>query len=139
MFKKKKILCLFVFAFSIITLTDCGMGQSKKEESNDKANSEVNALLKDQNEMYAKACEELTTINQKVIELNDKIHSMKGKLTDAQNKAIDEIVEKRTSINERMRQIKNVSGNEWENFKTTLEKDIDDMKIRIDEVIASIK
>jgi len=139
MFKKKKILWLFVLVFSMITLTDCGTGQSNKEESNDKVNSEVNALLKEQNELYAKACEELSNINQKVIELNDKIHSMKGKLTDAQNKAIDEIIEKRTSINARMRQVKNVSGNDWENFKTTLEKDIDDMKIQIDEVLASIK
>lgn len=139
MFNLNKILWLFLLAFTMVTLTNCGTGQSKKSVEDEKAKAEANQLLKEQNELYEKACHDLTAINEKVIELNDKIHSMKGKLTEDQNKSIDEIESKRASINTRMKGIKNVPQADWENFKTTLEKDIEDMKTLIDEVISGIK
>lgn len=64
---------------------------------------------------------------------------MKGKLTEDQNKTIDEIETMRASINTRMKGVRNVSRDNRGNFKTTLVKDINNMKNQIEEVLNSIK
>ena len=140
MFKIKKFLWLFLLSFSIVLFVGCSSDQPNKEnKSADQTKSGVNTeLLKEQNDLYEKVCGDFSAINQKVIELNDKIHSMKGKLTDDQNKAIDEVEVKRASINTRMHGLKNVSPQEWGNFKTVLVDDIDDVKTQIDEIINGI-
>jgi predicted nucleic acid-binding Zn-ribbon protein len=140
MIKIKKIYSLFFLSFCIIVYTGCNSSSSNEDDIDaKKSKSEINAeLLQEQNDLYEKVCEDFTEINKKVIELNDKIHSMEGKLTEAQNSAIDEIEEKRASVNTRMRGLKKVSSADWENFKTTLEKDIVDVKAQIDEIISTI-
>ena len=136
--KMNRVLCSLLLAFSIIVSSGCGTQSKKAEEAAKKELSDQ--LLKEQNDLYAKACQDLTGINQKVIELNDKIHSMKEKkLTEIQNKSIDEFEEKRASINTRMRGLKNVTPEDWEDFKTKLENDIDEAKVQIDEILSSIK
>ena len=91
--------------------------------------------------MNIKANEEIRNINQKLNELNDKIHAYHekgGKLTEAQNKEIDEIEKIRASLNPRIHEINKVSQEKWENFKTTLEKDLDEVKTRIDVLLNEI-
>lgn len=139
MIKIKKFSWLFFLSFSILFFTGCNTRSSNDDENAKKLKSEINAeLLQEQNEVYEKVCVDFTEINQKVIELNNKIHSMEGKLTEVQNNAIDEIEKKRTSVNTRMHGLKKVSSADWENFRTTLEEDIVDVKAQLDEVISSI-
>ena len=88
--------------------------------------------------MLAKANQELSSINQKIRELNDKIKEKGGKLTDAQNEAIDEFEEKRASVNKCMHQIKNISPQGWDDFKTTFEKDLEEVKNQIDEILEGL-
>ena len=129
---------MFLLTFSIIVYSGCGTQQKKVEEAAKKELSDQ--LLKEQNELYEKACQDLSSINQKVIELNNKIHSMKEKtLTEVQNKSIDEFEGKRASINTRMHGLKSVAPGEWEDFRTKLEKDIDDAKVQIDNILNSIE
>ena len=136
--KMNRVLCLLLLAFGILVFSGCGTQSKKTEEAAKKELSDQ--LLKEQNDLYAKACQDLSVINQKVIELNDKIHSMKEKkLTEVQNKSIDDFEEKRASINTRMHGLKNVAPEEWGDFKTKLENDIDDAKGQIDEILDSIK
>lgn len=141
MAKINKLFWLFLLVFSIVTITGCSTDQSKNEDKNaDKTNSGINAeLLKEQNDLYEKVCRDFSDVNKKVVELNSKIRSMSGKLTEDQNKAIDEIEDKRNSIYTRMHGLKNVSSADWENFKITLEKDIEGVKTQVDEVISGIK
>ncbi len=138
MIKINKFLWVSVLSFSIFILAGCGTDKSDKNV--DKTKSEVNTeLLQEQNDLYEKVCQDFSTINQKVVELNNKMRSMNGKLSDTQNKAIDEIEEKRNSIYSRMHGLKNVTTADWENFKTTLGKDIDDVNSQIDEILNGLK
>ncbi len=138
MFKINKLLWLVLLSFSIVIFAGCG-SQSNKEDK-DAGKTEVNdELLKEQNALYEKACQDLSAINQKIIQLNDKIHSLKGKLTDAQNKAIDDFEEKRASVNTRMHGLKKVAPADWNKFKTTLENDMDTISTQIDKILTSIK
>ena len=141
MAKINKLFWLFLLVFSIVTISGCNTDQSKNEDKiADKTNSGINAeLLKEQNDLYEKVCQDFSDVNNKVVELNSKIRSMTGKLTEDQNKAIDEIEDKRNSIYTRMHGLKNVSSADWENFKITLEKDIEGVKTQVDEIIRGIK
>jgi predicted nucleic acid-binding Zn-ribbon protein len=67
--------------------------------------------------------------------LNDKIHEKGIKFTDAQNKALDDFEAKQTSINKRMHEIKDVKQEDWENFKTTFEKDLEEINTIIDGIV----
>ena len=100
---------------------------------------EISAEFKqEQSDLLAKANQELSSINQKIRELNDKIKENGGKLTDAQNEAIDEFEEKRASVNKCMHQIKNISPEGWEDFKTTFEKDLEEVKTQIDAILEGV-
>jgi uncharacterized protein YoxC len=128
--------CLFLSVFFLVVLSGCGSGQQKSTEE---TQPEISAEFKqEQSELLAKANQELSSINQKIRELNDKIKAKGGKLTDAQNEAIDEFEEKRASVNKCMHQIKNISQEGWEDFKSTFEKDLEEVKTSIDEILAEL-
>lgn len=77
--------------FLLIVMFGCGTSQKKNADETNKIQSEVTAAFKqEQSDLLAKANEELSAINKKIMDLNDKIHEKGGKLTDAQNEAIDE-------------------------------------------------
>ena len=135
MFKINFFKWFLLLSFGMILITGCNTEQSKTEDKSPAINAE---FLKEQNELYEKVCQDFSTINQKVIELNNKIHSMKGKLTDEQNKALDSLDVNRNSVYNRMHSLKKVSQGDWEDFKTTLGKDIDNVKTQIDDIISTI-
>ena len=137
MFKMSKYLWLTIIGCSIIVFSGCGTGQQKSEENTTiEQKSEINAeLQKEHNELSGKAAQEIHNINEKLTNLNNKIHAYHekgGKLTVAQNKEIDEIEKIRTTLNPRIHEINKVSQEQWVNFKTTFEKDLDAVKTRID-------
>jgi DNA repair exonuclease SbcCD ATPase subunit len=144
MFKMSKFLWLFLIGCSILIISGCGTGQKKNEDKNaGEPKSEIAAqLLKEHNDLITKANQEIHNINQKLIELNEKIKAYNakgGKLTVAQNKEIDEIEKIRATINPRIHEINNVSREQWETFKTTFEKDLEDVKTRIDVLLNELK
>lgn len=127
---------LVLSVFFLVVFSGCGTGQKK---SSDETQLEISAELKqEQSDLLAKANQELSGINQKIRELNDKIKEKGGKLTDAQNEAIDEFEKKRASVNKCMHQIKNISQDGWEEFKSTFEKDLEEVKTSIDEILAEL-
>jgi chromosome segregation ATPase len=144
MFKMSKFLWLFLIGCSIFIISGCGTGQQKSEDKNaGEPKSEITAeLLKEHNDLLTKANQEIHNINLKLTELNDKIqaYNEKGsKLSEAQKKEIDEIEKIRASINPRIHEINNVSQEQWDNFKTTFEKDIEEVKSRIDVLVNELK
>ena len=134
-----KILGVFLLAFIMVTMTNCGTDQSKKDNTDKQPSPEAIQLLTEQNELYELACRDFSDINQKVVELNRKITSMTGKLTEEQNAAIDDIEANRSSISSRMKTVKTIPQADWENFKSTLEKDIINTRAKLDELLSSIK
>lgn len=132
---KNKLLWIILFGFFTFIFSGCG---SNSQKSEDKNTAEVisEELHQAHCDLLAKANEDLAGINQKVRDLNDKIREKGAKLTDAQNSALDDFEAKQTSINKRMHEIKNVKQEDWENFKTTLEKDLEDVKILIDSILS---
>jgi uncharacterized coiled-coil DUF342 family protein len=137
MFKMNKFLRLFLIGCSIIVFSGCGTGQQKTVDNNaNEPKFEISSeLQKEHNKLIVKANQEIHNINQKLTELNNKIHAYNekgGKLTEAQNKEIDDIEIIRASLNPRIHGINKVSQEQWKNFKTTFEKDLDDVKTRID-------
>lgn len=139
---KKLIICLI--SCSIMVISGCETGSKKNEEKKaTEQNTEVSAeIQKQQNELREKANQEIVSINQKLTVLNEKIkacHERGRKLSEAQNKEIDEIEMLRGSLNPRIHQINEITVNEWENFKTTLEKDLENVKTRIDKLIAELE
>ncbi|MBW6534877.1 MAG: hypothetical protein K0B11_07710 [Mariniphaga sp.] len=132
----KKSFGILLSGLLLVVLSGCGTGQKKSAEE---IQLEISAEFKqEQSELLAKANQELSGINQKIRELNDKIKEKGGKLTDAQNEAIDEFEEKRASVNKCMHQIKNISPEGWDDFKTTFEKDLEEVKSSIDEILAGL-
>jgi len=143
MFKKTLYLWLFLIGGTVFIITGCGTGQQKSGDKNaGDQNTEIAAqLLKEQSDLHVKANQEVHNINLKLTELNDKIQAYndKGrKLSEAQKKEIDEIEKVRASINPRIHEINNVSQEQWENFKTTFEKDIEEVKSRIDTLVSEL-
>jgi hypothetical protein len=126
---------LFVFIFS-----GCGTDSQKSDDKNGavKVNAISEELHQAQCDLLSKANEELAVINQKVRVLNDKIHEKGGKFTDAQNSALDNFEAKQASINKRMHEIKNIKQEDWENFKTTFEKDLEEINTIIDNIITEL-
>jgi uncharacterized phage infection (PIP) family protein YhgE len=144
MFKINNILWLFLIGCIIVVFSGCGTGQQKSEiKKTGEQKSEITAeLMKEHNDLLTKANQEIHNINDKLTLLNDKIHAYheKGsKLTTAQNKEIDEIEKIRATINPRIHEINTISQEQWESFKTTLVKDIDDVKSRIDILVNELK
>lgn len=139
MFTLKKKLGVLLAGLFFVVFSGCGSGQKNKTNEANEAQSEISAEFRqEQSELLAKANRELSSINQKIRELNDKIKEGGGKLTDAQNEAIDEFEEKRASVNKCMHQIKNISQDGWEEFKTTFEKDLEEVKTSIDDILAGL-
>ena len=132
----KRTFGILLSSLLLVVFSGCGSGQKKSAEE---TQPEISAEFKqEQSELLAKANQELSGINQKIRELNDKIQENGGKLTDAQNEAIDEFEEKRASVNKCMHQIKNISPEGWEDFKTTFEKDLEKVKSQIDEILEGL-
>jgi hypothetical protein len=132
---KNKLLWIILIGLSVFIFSGCGSNSQKSEDKN--ATEVISAELHQAHcDLLAKANEELAGINQKVRELNDKIREKGAKLTEAQNSALDDFEAKQASINKRMHEIKNVKQEDWENFKTTFEKDLGDVKTLIDSIVS---
>lgn len=143
-FKAIKFLGLILIGFSIFVISGCETGQQKNEDkSATEPKSEISAeLLKEHNDLHTKAGQEIHNINIKLTALNEKIQALNkngGKLTADQKKEIDEIEKIRASINPRVQEINKVSQEQWESFKTSFEKDIEQVKSRIDALLNEIK
>ena len=120
-------LCVFIFS-------GCGFNSQKSDDKN--ATTVISEELHQAHcDLLAKANEELAGINQKVRALNDKIREKGVKFTDAQNKALDDFEAKQASINKRMHEIKDVKQEDWENFKSTFEKDLEEINSIIDNIV----
>ena len=133
MFSAKRIISLFMMGCLIIAVSGCGNVQQKKQEAAE-VQAAVEALNKAHSELLAKANEEIAAVNKRVMDLNEKMKSTEKKLTEAQNKEIDEIEKLRASVNQRMHEIKNISQADWETFKASFEKDMIDLKARLDTI-----
>jgi hypothetical protein len=131
---KNKFLWIILIGFCGFIFWSCGTGSKKTEEKIATENVISEELHQAHCDLLSKANEELAGINQKVRDLNDKIRVRKEKLTDAQNKALDDLVAMQTSINKRMKEIKNVKQEDWDEFKTTLERDLEEINTLIDNI-----
>ena len=133
---KNKLLWIILIGFCVFLFSGCGSNTQKSVANNEAVKENVisEELHQAHCDLLSKANEELAGINQKVRDLNDKIRVRKEKLTDAQNMSLDDLVLMQTSINKRMKEIKNVKQEDWENFKATLEKDLEEIKTLIDNI-----
>ena len=139
MFKLSNISGILLLCFCIAFFSGCGEKQQKKEEAATETISAeaMAAFQNEKKELLAKANAELSQINKKIMACNDKIKSG-SKLTDAQNKALDEFEGKRASVNKRIHEIKNVSYENWENFKASLETDLEDVGSDIEKILTEL-
>jgi uncharacterized protein YoxC len=130
---------LMFFLLTISITTSCVLNSQKNEGKNSTTKNVISEELHQEHcDLLAKANKELADINQKVRELNEKIHEKGGKLTDEQNKALDDFEAKQISINRRVHEIKNVKQENWENFKITFEKDLEEIKNAIDNILSGM-
>lgn len=132
---RKSLIGIILIGISFFVFYGCA-DHSKHET--EKAGTTENVISEELHQAHcdllAKANEELAVINQKVRDLNDKIQEG-GKLSEAQNTALDDFEAKQASINKRMHEIKNISQEDWESFKTTFEEDLAEIKTVIDGVL----
>lgn len=140
MLKIRKTFGVLLVCFSLIAFSGCGTKQKKDDGGNSgTVNTEAMAQFqKEQKELLDSANAKLSSLNKKILELNDKINEKGRKLTDEQNNAIDTFEKKRASVNQRIHQIKNVSYNDWNTFKTKFEADMDDCCADIDKLLAGL-
>ncbi|MCK3684453.1 hypothetical protein [Maribellus sp. YY47] len=133
----KKLKWIFIAGMCIVVFSACNSNSQKKSDqrSNAVETTISEELHQAHCDLLAKANEELANINQKVRDLNDKIKKGEA-LTDAQNAALDEFEAKQASINKRMHDIKNIRQEDWENFKTTFENDMQDINAVIDKLLS---
>ena len=137
MFSFKRFVSLFMMGCLIIAISGCGNVEEKKKAAAE-AQAAVEALNTAHSELLAMANEEISAINKRVMTLNEKMKTTEKKLTEEQNKEVDAIEELRASVNQRMHEIKNISGADWESFKATFEKDIVDLKARLDTICSQL-
>ena len=130
---KNMLLGMILIGSSVFIFSSCGSNSQKNATTT--VNEISEELHQAQCDLLSKSNEELASINQKVRALNDKIHDKGVKFTDAQNKALDDFELKQASINKRMHEIKNIKQEDWENFKTTFEKDLLEIHTAIDNII----
>jgi len=134
---KNKLFGIILIGFCVFIFSGCGFNSQKNEDKN--AVVQENEISEELHQAHCalllKANEDLAGINQKVRELNEKIREKGVKFTDAQNQALDDFEAKQASINKRMHEIKDVKQEDWENFKPTFEKDLDDVKTAIDNIV----
>ena len=133
MLSLKRFVSLIMMVGLIIAISGCGNVQQQKQEAA-AAQAAAEVLNKAHSELLAKANEEIAAVNKRVMDLNEKMKSTEKKLTEAQNKEVDEIEKLRASVNQRMHEIKNISQADWETFKTSFEKDMIDLKARLDTI-----
>lgn len=139
MFTIKRYLKIFFVCTAVLIVSGCDAGQKKSRKEAERIEAEVHAeFLKEQLDVCSAANQELAKINDKIRELNDRLHNEKIKLTDAQNEAIDEFEEKRAVLNRNLREIKNVSQEEWSTFKVAFENDLSEVKSKIDEILSAL-
>jgi TolA-binding protein len=131
---------VLLLSLCIIVCTGCGFGQqdNKGTEPAVQDTESIAKFQQEQKELLAKANTELSELNKKILELNEKLRGKAGKLTEAQNNQLDACEAKRASINQRMKQIKNVSMNDWAAFKASFETDLADVCAGIDKVLAEL-
>lgn len=134
---KIKLLWIILIGFCVFIFSGCGTNTQKSAAKNEAVKENVisEELHQAHCDLLSKANEELAGINQKVRDLNEKIRARKEKLTDAQNKELDDLVLMQTSINKRMKEIKNVNQEDWDNFKATFEKDLEEINTLIDSIL----
>lgn len=130
----KNLFGLMLIILSITVFSSCE-SFSKKEKKVETENVISEELHQEHCDLLAKANENLSGINQKVRTLNDKIREKGAKFTDEQNKALDDFEAKQSSINKRMHQIKDVKQENWESFKGTFEKDLEEINALIDNIL----
>lgn len=133
---KNKIVWIVLLGLGMFVFLGCE-SNSTKETAVAPENVVSEELHQAQCDLLAEANETLAGINKKVRDLNDKIKAKEGKLTDAQNSALDEFEAKQTSINKRMHEIKNIKEADWETFKASFEKDLQDVQTSIDDILKS--
>jgi TolA-binding protein len=138
MLKKIKLFSVFLLSVCIMVFSGCGSGQQNQENQGSVNSESLEAYKLEQQELLQKANVRLSALNKRILELNGKINEKGRKLTDEQNNAIDVFEKKRASINQRIHQIKNVSYNDWEKFKTRFEADLDDCCADIDKLLAGL-
>lgn len=133
----KKSLGLVLVLFCFFIFSGCGTSTNKAGDEN--ASPEENMISEELHQAHcdllSRANEALAEINDQVRTLNDKIRNSKEPLTDAQNKALDDLVAKQSSINKRMHEIKDVKQESWEDFKASFEKDLEELKSSLKEII----
>ena len=134
--KNKMLFVIILIGLCVFMFSGCGTNSQKNAEPQVGAISEE--LHQAQCDLLSKANEELAGINTKVRTLNDKIREKNLKFTEAQNKALDDFEVKQASINKRMHEIKNIKNEDWENFKTTFEKDLEEINTIIDNIITEL-
>lgn len=137
---KNKLFQLVLFGFLMFIFTGCGTVSQKNDEKKATATENIisEELHQAQCDLLAKANEELAGINQKVRDLNDKIREKGIKFTAAQNTALDSFEVKQASINKRMHEIKTIRQENWEDFKTTFESDLNDINSLIDNLLKGL-
>ncbi|MEZ5107040.1 MAG: hypothetical protein R2757_21220 [Draconibacterium sp.] len=131
-----KVLWMILWGLSIVFFSGCGSNsQNGDVKSAPIENAVSEELHQAQCDLLANANEQLANINQKVRDLNVKIKDKGGKLTDAQNAALDDFEAKQISINKRMHEIKNIKEADWESFKASFEKDLEEINAAIDNIL----
>ena len=134
---KNNFLRLLVIGLIVFLFSGCGSDSQNSDNKNvvETENIISEELHQAQCDLLAKANEEFAKINGKVRDLNYKIRNKGSKLTDAQNAALDDFEAKQASLNKRMHEIKNIREADWDNFKTTFEKDLEEIHSVIDNIV----
>lgn len=135
---KNKLFGIILIVFGGLFFSGCESISQKNKNAAPQENVISEELHQAHCDLLSKANEELAGINQKVRELNDKIREKGGKLSDEQNSALDDFQLKQASINKRMHQIKDIKQEDWENFKSLFEKDLEEIKIEIDRIVSEM-
>ena len=139
MLKVRKISEVLFLSLIVVLFSRCDSCQQnqkgEKQDAGDPKEQISSGLQEEKNELQQKAAEEFSNINDKVIELNSKIEEQSEQLTEEQKNALDEIQEKRVAVNEKFNNIKNITEEEWDAFRTAFENDINEIKSKIDDVL----
>lgn len=125
---------LSVIIISIVALAGCNTGQ--KEKSNEDEKDKISAEFKQKrNELQEKANEQLSEINEKVKELNKKVESQSEGLSDQQTEMLNDLQGQREKVNEKLYEIKDVSEEEWGQFKSEFNSELKKLRSDIDEIL----
>ena len=134
---KNNVLQLLLAGLIVFIFSGCGSNSQNSDDKNVTGTENIisEELHQAQCDLLAQANEEFAKINQKVRDLNDRIRNSSSKLTDEQNAALDDFEAKQASLNKRMHNIKNIRQDDWDNFKATFEKDLEETQTTIDNIL----